>query len=155
MADRHLVDVHILLMRDDRVLLTQRRDADSEFNGCWHLPSGKLDAGESVLAAAVREADEEIGVVIDPSDLRHVHTIHLNGSGREPRLGIFFATRRWIGEPLNREPDKCSAIGWFPLSDLPDHLIAYSASGIHAYRVGLPFSVRGWNTPADTIGTSG
>lgn len=145
MVDRHIVDVHVLLVRDDQLLLTQRRDTDSEFNGRWHLPSGKLDAGESVLAAAVREAEEEVGALIDSADLRHVHTIHVSGSGREPRLGIFFETQRWIGEPTNREPEKCSAIGWFPLSGLPD-LIAYPASGIQAYRNGLTFSVQGWNT---------
>jgi 8-oxo-dGTP diphosphatase len=155
MADRHLVDVHILIIRDDQVLLTRRRDTDLDFNGRWHLPSGKLDAGESVLAAVTREAEEEVGVVIDTADLRHVHTMHVNGSGREPRLGIFFETKCWIGGPINREPDKCSAIGWFALSGLPDQLIAYSADGIHAYRKGLTFSVQGWPTRAATVRTSG
>ena len=114
MADRHIVDVHVLLVRDHEVLLTQRRDPNPQFDGGWHLPSGKLDAGESVVDAAVREADEEVGVLIDPQHLRHVHTIHVAGSGPEPRLGLFFEAHRWIGEPSNREPDKCSAIAWFP-----------------------------------------
>ncbi len=155
MADRHLIDVHILIVRDDRVLLTRRRDTNPDFNDRWHLPSGKLEAGESVLATAAREAEEEVGVLIDPADLRHVHTLHVNGSGREPRLGIFFEARRWIGEPTNREADKCSGIGWFPLSGLPDQLIAYPASGIHAYRDGLTFSIQGWPTRAATVRISG
>jgi 8-oxo-dGTP diphosphatase len=75
-----------------------------------------------------------------------VHTIHVDGSGPEPRLGLFFETRRWIGEPTNREPEKCSAIAWFPLDALPDQLIEYPAAGIHAYRQNLAFSVLGWNT---------
>ncbi len=146
--------MHILLVRDDQVLLTQRRDTNPDFNDRWHLPSGKLDAGESVLTATVREAEEEVGVLVDPADLRHVHTIHVNGSGPEPRLGLFFEARRWIGEPTIREPDKCSAIGWFPLRDLPDQLIAYPASGIHAYRRSLTFSVRGWESEAVAVGAS-
>ncbi len=147
MADRHLIDVHVMLI-DDRhsVLLSQRRDHRNPiFDGLWHLPSGKLDAGESVLDAAVREAEEETGVLINPADLRHVHTIHVNGSGPEPRLGLFFQTRRWIGEPTNREPDKCAAVAWFPLNDLPERIIDYPAAGIHAYRDGQPFSTRGWD----------
>jgi hypothetical protein len=48
-ADRHLIDVHVLLVRDDDVLLTRRRDTNPLFDGLWHLPSGKLDAAESVL----------------------------------------------------------------------------------------------------------
>lgn len=145
MPDRHLIDVHVLLVRDDQVLLSRRRDADPRFDGRWHLPSGKLDHGESVLAAAVREADEEIGVGIDQADLRHVHTLHVNGSGVEPRLGLFFEVRRWSGEPVNREPAKCSVLGWFPLDALPDGLIEYPAAGLDAYRAGAAFSVRGWD----------
>lgn len=144
MADRHLIDVHILLLRDDEVLLSQRRDPNPEFDGLWHAPSGKLDAGESVLDAAAREAREEVGVLIEPTDLEHVHTIHVNGSGPEPRLGLFFATRRWIGEPSNCEPEKCQALQWFPLTDLPDKVIDYPAAGIAGYRTGSRFSIRGW-----------
>ena len=147
MADRHLIDVHVLLVQHDRILLTQRRDIDHPaFDGRWHLPSGKLDADESALEAAAREAEEEVGVLIDPADLVHVHTIHVNGSGPEPRLGLFFATERWAGEPTNREPEKCSAVRWFPLAALPERLIDYPASGINAYRNAESFSVKGWRT---------
>ncbi|MGW4207343.1 NUDIX domain-containing protein [Lentzea sp. NPDC004789] len=146
MADRHLIDVHVLLVRGDRVLLTRRRDTNPLFDGRWHLPSGKLDAGESVLAAAVREAEEEVGVVLAPEDLRHVHTLHVNGSGVEPRLGLFFEARRWLGEPANREPEKCSAVRWFPLGALPADLIEYPAAGLAAYAGGRTFGLLGWVT---------
>jgi 8-oxo-dGTP pyrophosphatase MutT (NUDIX family) len=152
MADRHLIDVHLLLVRDGQVLLTRRRDTNPLFDGLWHLPSGKLDAGESALHAAAREADEEVGVLIEPDDLRHVHTLHVNGSGPEPRLGLFFETHRWVGEPTNREPDKCSAVAWFALNDLPDRLIDYPAAGIHAYQTGVPFSTYGWNSQPANAG---
>lgn len=118
MSDRHtIIDVHVLLVRDGEVLLIQRRGRYG--GGMWHLPSGKLDAGESLLAAAVREAREEVGVVIDPGDLRHAHTVHVADSGPVPRLGVFFEARVWEGEPSNREPDKCSAIDWFPCATFP------------------------------------
>ncbi|WP_434445691.1 NUDIX domain-containing protein [Lentzea sp. E54] len=145
MADRHLIDVHVLLVRDGEVLLSRRRDPDPRFDDRWHLPSGKLDAGESVLDAAAREAEEEIGVVIDQGDLRHVHTLHANGSGVEPRLGLFFEVRRWSGEPVNREPEKCSAVRWFSLDTLPHELIAYPAAGITAYLAGDSFGLLGWD----------
>jgi 8-oxo-dGTP pyrophosphatase MutT (NUDIX family) len=144
MADRHLIDVHVLLVREDKILLTQRRDSNPLFDEQWHVASGKLEAGESVIAAVIREADEEIGVLIEPDDLRCVHTIHVNGSGPEPRLGLFFVTERWIGDPSNREPDKCAAVRWFALDRLPARLIPYTAAGIRGYRAGVPFSVMGW-----------
>ncbi|RDI26600.1 NUDIX hydrolase [Lentzea flaviverrucosa] len=144
MADRHLIDVHVLLVRDGEVLLSRRRDADPRFDGLWHLPSGKLDASESVLDGAVREASEEVGVVIEPGDLRHVHTLHANGSGVEPRLGLFFEVRRWSGEPVNREPEKCSELRWFELDALPEDFLSYSAAGIIGYLAGESFGLLGW-----------
>jgi 8-oxo-dGTP diphosphatase len=144
MADRHLIDVHVLLVRDGEVLLSRRRDADPRFDGLWHLPSGKLDAGESVLDGAVREAAEEVGVVIEPGDLRHVHTLHANGSGVEPRLGLFFEVRRWSGEPVNREPEKCSELRWFGLDALPEDFLSYSAAGITGHLAGESFGLLGW-----------
>jgi 8-oxo-dGTP diphosphatase len=140
--DRHLVDVHVLLIRDAELLLTKRRGG--VFDGKWHLPSGKLDAAEDALTAATREAEEEVGVMINPADLSYVHTIHVNGSGPGPRPGLFFAATRWIGEPINREPDKCSGLGWFDFHSLPADLIDYPAAGIAAYRHGGPFSIMGW-----------
>lgn len=150
MSDQHtIIDVHVLLVRDDQLLLTQRRG--SYGGGMWHLPSGKLDAGESVLAAAVRETYEEIGVTVAPTDLLHVHTVHVAGSGPVPRLGMFFEARVWDGEPTNREPEKCSEIDWFPLNALPADVIPYPLAGIRAYLDGTPFDVIGWQETAPPI----
>lgn len=140
MVDRHLIDVHALLLRADEVLLTQRKGG--AWDGMWHLPSGKLDAGEPATTAAAREVEEETGVRVD---LACAHTLHVNGSGPEPRLGIFFPTRRWTGEPANREPDKCSGLHWFPQSDLPQNTIACPAQGLRAVRDGIPCSEMGWH----------
>jgi 8-oxo-dGTP pyrophosphatase MutT (NUDIX family) len=153
MADRHLIDVYVLLVNDDDILLTQRRDPNPDFDGLWHLPSGKHDAGGPVLDAAVREAEEEVGVLTDPTCLRHVRTVYVNGSGPEPRLGLFFKAVRWIDESTNRESDKCSAVRWFPLDALPARLVDCPASGISAYRNSATFSVRGWTTQRVTGAT--
>ncbi|WP_280465243.1 NUDIX hydrolase [Nocardia brasiliensis] len=150
MTTRHLVDAHVLLIRDGRLLLSKRRGAD-EFDGRWHLPAGKVEVGESATAPAGREADEEIGVHIDPADLRHVHTAHVIGSGHEPRLGLFFEVRTWRGEPANREPDKCYELRWFPLDDLPADIIAYPTAGISALSTGATYSERGWNAEAKNL----
>ena len=42
----------------EKVLLTQRTD-----NGQWCLPSGRVEAGESVAEACVREVFEETGLI--------------------------------------------------------------------------------------------
>ncbi|GAA4612747.1 NUDIX domain-containing protein [Saccharopolyspora hordei] len=144
MPDRHIIDVHVLLIRDAELLLTERRGG--QWDRMWHLPSGKLDAGEDIFTAAAREAEEEVGVLINPADLEHVHSIHVAGSGPEARIGHFFVTTRWIGEPTNREPEKCHGLGWFDFHSLPANIIEYPAAGIDAYRRGLRgMSLLGWH----------
>lgn len=143
MTPRHLVDVHVLLIRDGAILLSRRRSGD-EFDRRWHLPAGKLESGESVTAAAAREAAEEVGVEIDPAALRLIHVAHVTAPSREARLGLFFRAEWWQGEPFNREPDKCYAVQWFTLNELPADLIEYSALGIAAVNSASPYSEFGW-----------
>ncbi|WP_040794207.1 NUDIX hydrolase [Nocardia higoensis] len=145
MSVRHFVDVHVLLLRAGTVLLSRRRSGD-EFDGLWHLPAGKLEEGESARAGAAREAVEEVGVRIDPAELRLVHTAHVVDIGRPDRVGLFFQARRWAGEPENREPEKCYELRWFPLDALPGDIIAYPAAGIHGLLSGEIYSELGWAT---------
>jgi 8-oxo-dGTP diphosphatase len=143
---RPIVDVHLLLVRDGQILLTQRHGGYAA--GGWHAPSGKVDTEESIVDAVIREGLEEIGVHIKPTHLRCVHTLHAHNPGEQPRIGWFFETTQWTGEPVNREPDKCAAIGWFTLDGgLPDTMIPYPKAGILAYRAGIPFSILGWGEP--------
>lgn len=144
MTGQHPIDVHVLLLDGDRVLLSRRRDGDAGFDGRWHAPAGRLEHGESAPAGAAREALEEVGVVIDPRDLDLVHTCHVTAPGRVGRLGLFFATRRWSGTPVNREPGKCSGIAWFPVSTPPGDMIPYPAAGLRGLRENVPFSLLGW-----------
>ncbi|MGF0314741.1 NUDIX domain-containing protein [Nocardia fluminea] len=143
MTPRHLVDVHVLLIRGDEVLLSLRRSGD-EFDHRWHLPSGKVEADESVAAAAVREAAEEVGVGIEPAALRLFHVAHVTAPGRDSRLGLFFRVEKWRGEPVNCEPDKCYALEWFPITVLPADLIEYSALGLAALNSSALYSEFGW-----------
>ncbi len=61
--DRKLV-VAGLVVRDGLVLITQRR-ADQPLPLQWEFPGGKVEAGESPVAALVRELREEIGATVE------------------------------------------------------------------------------------------
>ncbi|HET7501727.1 MAG TPA: (deoxy)nucleoside triphosphate pyrophosphohydrolase [Kofleriaceae bacterium] len=53
-----------LIIGDDRrVLITQRRE-DQALPLQWEFPGGKVEPGESPVAALVRELREEIGVTV-------------------------------------------------------------------------------------------
>ncbi|WP_069163441.1 NUDIX hydrolase [Nocardia altamirensis] len=140
---RHKVtgDVHLLLRRGNEVLFGQRHNTGFE-DGAWHLPSGHLEADESVVSALIREANEEIGVTIKPDDVQFSHIMHNSSSGG--RMAFFFTVRNWKREPDNREPDKCSALEWFSTDALPDHMIDYCRVAMRSIADGNSFSVYGW-----------
>lgn len=142
-AERHKVtgDVHLVLRRGNEVLFGQRKNTGYE-DGAWHLPSGHLEAGESVVTALIREAEEEIGIAVMPADVQFSHIMHNSSSGG--RMAFFFTVRSWEGEPENREPDKCSALQWFSMGELPEHMIDYCRAAMQHVGEGRPFSVYGW-----------
>lgn len=135
-------DVHLLLVDNDgRVLFGRRQNTGFE-DGAWHLPAGHLEAGESVVQALIREAEEEVGVTIDPKHVEFAHIMHSSSSGG--RAAFFFTVSQWQGTPENREPQKCSELAWFPFNDLPDHLIGYCRVALDHINAGQAFSVYGW-----------
>ena len=57
------VAVGVIQDRAGRVLIT-RRPATAHQGGLWEFPGGKVDAGESVQEALVRELREELGIEV-------------------------------------------------------------------------------------------
>jgi len=141
---RHRVtgDVHLLLVEDEGQVLFGRRQNTGFEDGAYHLPSGHLEGGESVVEALIREAKEEIGVTIVPQHVEFVHVMHNSSSGG--RVAFFFKVQRWESTPDNREPDKCSELRWFPLDSLPDQLIDYCRTALGHIVASESFSVYGW-----------
>lgn len=62
------VDVAVgVVVRDDGAVLLGQRPTGKPYAGWWEFPGGKLEAGESVHAALVRELDEELGLRVRAS----------------------------------------------------------------------------------------
>ncbi|WP_370517110.1 NUDIX hydrolase [Streptomyces acidiscabies] len=120
------------MLRDgDTVLLSLR--AGSYRHGQWHMPSRKLDQGESLTEGAARELYEETGVTVALGHLRLVHVVHHRQDAHADRIGFFFEATEWEGRPVNREPEKCLALRWFTVNDLPDDIIEYPMAGLRGY----------------------
>jgi 8-oxo-dGTP pyrophosphatase MutT (NUDIX family) len=141
---RHKVigDVHLLLSDGPGRVLFGRRAHTGYEDGAYHLPSGHLEAGESVVVALVREAKEEIGVTIEPEAVNFAHIMHNSSSGG--RVAFFFQVQRWEGEPANMEPDKCDDLAWFALDSLPDRMIPYCRDALRHIAGRRQFSTFGW-----------
>ncbi|MFJ8142731.1 NUDIX domain-containing protein [Streptomyces sp. NPDC096013] len=126
-----VIDTHVILRDGDKILLSQRGGPYGY--GRWHMPSGKLDRGEPSSEGAARELFEETGIAVIPGDLQLVHVVHHRQDDEVERIGLFFLALEWEGEPVNKEPDKCLALDWFTVHDLPDDIIEYPRAGLLGY----------------------
>ena len=103
--DRPILAVSAAIIRDGRVLLTQR--ARGPALGVWTLPGGVVESGETLAEALIREIDEETQLKVEPIALAGYREVLVrDGQGRAERHFIIlcFATRWIAGEPnLNEE----------------------------------------------------
>ncbi len=80
----------------------------------WSLPKGKLDAGESFEAAAVREIEEEIGV-------RGALGQELPSSTYTDHKGRSKLVRYWLVEAVDAPPfmpnDEVDELRWMPAAE--------------------------------------
>jgi len=68
---------HVWLVTPDRRVLLQRRAATKEnWPDLWDVSvAGHISSGETAIDAAVREAQEELGLALTPQDLTHLGTL--------------------------------------------------------------------------------
>lgn len=59
---------------DGKILLLHRHKEKSQGEK-WGVPAGKMDKGEEVTKAMIREAREETGIAIEPSELEYLNKV--------------------------------------------------------------------------------
>lgn len=106
----------VLLVENGRVLLVKRRWEPRA--GYWCLPSGFMEAGERPEQTAVRELQEETGVIAQLTGLFGVYA-----GFDDPRVRavlILYTGTATGGE--ERAGDDAIELEWFPLDALPAEL---------------------------------
>jgi ADP-ribose pyrophosphatase YjhB (NUDIX family) len=141
MRSKFPVTAHLFFIDEDSILLSRRYNTGWQ-DGRYSVPAGHLEAGESLLAAAIREAEEETGAHLTPADLEVVHVMHRKSD--DERIDFFLLVKSWSGEISNREPQRCDELGWFPLTALPDEVIPYIRQALANFQAGIPFAEFGW-----------
>jgi len=105
-------------VRDEagRILLQQRGDT-----GTWSLPAGALDTGETLAHTAIRETEEETGLLVEPIRLVDVYSgwqvTYPNGDQLYPVAFLFLCGV--VGGELRADGHESLAVDFFAPDQLP------------------------------------
>ncbi len=105
----------LFLLHNDEILLAMKKRGFGE--GKWNGVGGKLDPGETVEQALVRETQEEIAVTpikYWPAARILFHEFH-NNTPSDMLVHVFLCDA-WTGEPTESEEMKPQ---WFHKDDIP------------------------------------
>ena len=96
-------------------LITRRSAGLRRHSHQWALPGGRLDAGESVIEAALRETREEIGLHLEPTDVLGLLDDFATRSGFRMTPIVAWAAP---GQTLRPDPAEVEQLHFVPLTEL-------------------------------------
>ena len=104
--------VGVVVALDGKVVLVRRRYEPRA--GCWALPAGFMELGESAEDAAIRECHEETGLLVR---VDHLLGVYSYGEGQRTGLLIIYAATATGGDLV--AADDATEAGVFALDALP------------------------------------
>lgn len=111
-----LVVACVIQDSQDRILLARRPEGKA-MAGLWEFPGGKVDPGEGPESALIRELNEELGIIVDPIDLKPL-TFASHAYEDFHLLMPLYSCRQWKQDP---KPLEHSAIAWVRWEELHDY----------------------------------
>ena len=135
--------VHLLLIKDGKILLQRRNNPNKHGYGMLGMPAGHLEANESVYDAFKREMKEELNIDVVSSEI--VQVMNLNGD--TDVYDAYFFTCEYTGEITNMEAENAKSLEWVDINSDIEKLMPYQKYALAKYLESKDnkFTVYGWN----------
>jgi len=120
-SDDHFADRRVLLIRRGQPPLL----------GEWSLPGGVLECGESLRDAAVREAREETGLLVETGEMLGVYERVIRGD--DGRVRYHYVLIDFLCHPVGgdlKAGSDAAEVCWFTRNELPALKLAYDANDV-------------------------
>ena len=115
------VGLTLMVIRDGKILLGQRKNTETA-DGEWANPGGRMDYGEEPVKGAIRELEEETGLIIKGENISFLcYMNEFFPENKKHYLTHYFVTENAQGEVELKEPDKCEKWKWFDFDNLPEN----------------------------------
>jgi len=124
------------------VLLTKRRPDRPDWAGLWGVPAGRLQQGEDVEQALVRELAEESGLLARQFDFLETVYAQEPTTGRRYVHNLYLVSE-WEGEAENRSPDEHETVAWVDAAEVASLLMPAHLREVLLSLLGGPPAVHG------------
>jgi len=125
----------VILLRDEEVLLIRHT-----YRPGWYFPGGGVDKGETLEAAARREAEEEANATVREVTLLGIYANFREG--KSDHIAVFLARDFELDAfvPNNEIAER----EWFPLEALPEGISPATRQRLRELAAGGPPSAAEW-----------
>ena len=109
----------IIINEESKILFCKRSQNKKVAPGVWHMPGGKIEEGESVEEAIIRELKEELNLSVQEV-LGYSGVVHDYSVGAEKHRTLFVYVVATGKVTLNLENE---AVDFFPIEQLKNILL--------------------------------
>lgn len=135
--------VHLILIKDGKILLQRRNNPNKYGYGMLGMPAGHLEENENVYDAFKREMKEELD--IDVVNCKIVQVMNLKGD--TDIYDAYFFVCDYIGEIRNNEENNTKSLEWIDINSDIEGLMPYQKYALSKYMESNDnkFTIYGWD----------
>ena len=116
----YMLAVHIYIVNSKGEYLMQKRSSTKEvLPGVWDTTGGAVTSGEDSRLGALREVEEEIGIILELDEQEYVTRIQREQSF----VDIWFIKKDIEVEACVLQEEEVEAVKWVPAKEMIDHIM--------------------------------